>query len=333
MVINIYYGGRGVIDDPTKPVIERMQKVLEELRVSVVLYNLYEYKNTIPTLSQTVKDADGIILASTVEWFGMGGYMLQFLDACWQFGDKSRISEIYMMPVVIAKTYGERQVLADLSNAWETLGGRVLTGLSGYIDNPLDLEVNPDYIAIVETLAEKLYRGVNQREKVFPSSKKALTERVGTPNPLDLSVPEAEQLSKYVSDENYVKTQKEDIQELAVHFKGMLMSEDAGSEEEYIDEIRKAFKPSPDGSGTFVVKIDEKKNDLIIEVSGPKIDVRYDKSSGGDIVMSMKRNVMEDIVSGRMSFQRAFMSGAMASMKGDFSLLAGIDKVLSFAHD
>ncbi len=333
MVINIYYGGRGVIDDPTKPVIERMQKVLEELRVSVVLYNLYEYKNTIPTLSQTVKDADGIILASTVEWFGMGGYMLQFLDACWQFGDKSRISEIYMMPVVIAKTYGERQVLADLSNAWETLGGRVLTGLSGYIDNPLDLEVNPDYIAIVETLAEKLYRGVNQREKVFPSSKKALTERVGTPNPLDLSVPEAEQLSKYVSDENYVKTQKEDIQELAVHFKGMLMSEDAGSEEEYIDEIRKAFKPSPDVSGTFVVKIDEKKNDLIIEVSGPKIDVRYDKSSGGDIVMSMKRNVMEDIVSGRMSFQRAFMSGAMASMKGDFSLLAGIDKVLSFAHD
>ena len=333
MVINIYYGGRGVIDDPTKPVIERMQKVLEELRVSVVLYNLYEYKNTIPTLSQTVKDADGIILASTVEWFGMGGYMLQFLDACWQFGDKSRISEIYMMPVVIAKTYGERQVLADLSNAWETLGGRVLTGLSGYIDNPLDLEVNPDYIAIVETLAEKLYRGVNQREKVFPSSKKALTERVGTPNPLDLSVPEAEQLSKYVSDENYVKTQKEDIQELAVHFKGLLMSEDAGSEEEYIDEIRKAFKPSPDVSGTFVVKIDEKKNDLIIEVSGPKIDVRYDKSSGGDIVMSMKRNVMEDIVSGRMSFQRAFMSGAMASMKGDFSLLAGIDKVLSFAHD
>ena len=333
MVINIYYGGRGVIDDPTKPVIERMQKVLEELRVSVVLYNLYEYKNTIPTLSQTVKDADGIILASTVEWFGMGGYMLQFLDACWQFGDKSRISEIYMMPVVIAKTYGERQVMADLSNAWETLGGRVLTGLSGYIDNPLDLEVNPDYIAIVETLAEKLYRGVNQREKVFPSSKKALTERVGTPNPLDLSVPEAEQLSKYVSDENYVKTQKEDIQELAVHFKGMLMSEDAGSEEEYIDEIRKAFKPSPDVSGTFVVKIDEKKNDLIIEVSGPKIDVRYDKSSGGDILMSMKRNVMEDIVSGRMSFQRAFMSGAMASMKGDFSLLAGIDKVLSFAHD
>ena len=332
MVIHIYYGGRGVIDDPTRPVIERMQKVLEELRVTVVLYNLYEYKSSIPTLSQTIKDADGIVLASTVEWYGMGGYMLEFLDALWQFGDKSRISEIYMMPVVIAKTYGERQVLADLSNAWETLGGKVLTGLSGYIDNPLDLEVNQDYIALVEAQAERLYRGVNQREKTFPSSKNALTERVGTPNPLHLSVPEAEQLSEYVSDENYVKTQKEDIQELAVHFKGMLMSEDAGSEEEYIGDIKKAFKPSPDVSGVFVIDIAEKKNDLIIDISGAKLDVKYDKASSCDVKMTMKRDVMEDIVSGRMTFQRAFMSGAMAGMQGNFSLLGGLDKVLIFKH-
>ena len=332
MVIHIYYGGRGVIDDPTRPVIERMQKVLEELRVKVVLYNLYEYKNTIPTLSQTVKDADGIVLASTVEWFGMGGYMLQFLDACWQFGDKSRISEIYMMPVVIAKTYGERQVIADLANAWETLGGKVLTGISGYIDNPLDLEVNSEYISVIESFAEKLYRGVNQREKTLPSSKNVLTQRVGTPNPLNLSVPEAEQLSEYVSDENYVRTQKEDIQELAVHFKGILMSEDAGSEEEYITDIKRAFKPAQGVSGVFVLDIEEKKKDLIIEITGPKIDVRYDKADACDIRMTLNRNVMEDIVSGRMSFQRAFMSGAMAGMKGEFSLLNGLDKVLVFTH-
>jgi multimeric flavodoxin WrbA len=332
MVIHIYYGGRGVIDDPTRPVIERMQKVLEELRVKVVLYNLYEYKNTIPTLSQTVKDADGIVLASTVEWFGMGGYMLQFLDACWQFGDKSRISEIYMMPVVIAKTYGERQVIADLANAWETLGGKVLTGISGYIDNPLDLEVNSEYISVIESFAEKLYRGVNQREKNLPSSKNVLTQRVGTPNPLNLSVPEAEQLSEYVSDENYVRTQKEDIQELAVHFKGILMSEDAGSEEEYITDIKRAFKPAQGVSGVFVLDIEEKKKDLIIEITGPKIDVRYDKADTCDIRMTLNRNVMEDIVSGRMSFQRAFMSGAMAGMKGEFSLLSGLDKVLVFTH-
>ncbi len=332
MVINIYYGGRGSVDDPTIPVIKRMKKVLEELRVETNLYNLYEQKNSIPTLSKTVKDADGIVLASTVEWFGMGGYMLQFLDACWQFVDKAKIGEIYMMPVAMSKTYGERQVLADLSNAWETLGGKVLTGLSGYVENHLDLDLNEEYISIIESQAEKLYRGINQKQKTFPSSKNALTERIGAPDPLHLSVVEAEQLSEYVSDENYVRTSKEDIKELAGLFQNKLQSEDESSEEEYISEIKKAFKPSPDVSGTFVIKIEEKKNELIIKIAGATISVGYGKSDSGDVSMVMKRAIMEDIVAGRMTFQRAFMSGATTSMKGDFSLLGGLDKVLVFSH-
>lgn len=71
MNINIYYGGRGIIDDPTSYVINKMQEILEELRVNVTRYNLYECKNTIATLPQTLKDADGIILATTVEWLSL----------------------------------------------------------------------------------------------------------------------------------------------------------------------------------------------------------------------------------------------------------------------
>ena len=75
MNINIYYGGRGIVDDPTVFVINKMQEILEELRVNVKRYNLYECKNAITTLPQTLKEADGIILAPTVEWYGIGGYM------------------------------------------------------------------------------------------------------------------------------------------------------------------------------------------------------------------------------------------------------------------
>ena len=74
MNVNIYYGGRGMVDDPTIVVINRIQEVLEELNVTVTRYNLYEMKNTITTLSQSVADADGVIFATTVEWVGMGGY-------------------------------------------------------------------------------------------------------------------------------------------------------------------------------------------------------------------------------------------------------------------
>ena len=64
--INIYYGGRGIIDDPTIYVINKMQEVLEELRVHVERYNLYDGKTNITALPQTLKEADGIILATII---------------------------------------------------------------------------------------------------------------------------------------------------------------------------------------------------------------------------------------------------------------------------
>ena len=47
MKVNIYYGGRGLLDDPTSYVIDKMQEVLAELRVEVERYNIYEHKNSI----------------------------------------------------------------------------------------------------------------------------------------------------------------------------------------------------------------------------------------------------------------------------------------------
>ena len=90
MKINIYYGGRGLIGDPTLYVLNKIQEVLRELNVNVERYDLYEFKSNIVTLPQTLKDTDGIILATTVEWYGVGGYMHQFLDSCWLYGDKEK---------------------------------------------------------------------------------------------------------------------------------------------------------------------------------------------------------------------------------------------------
>ena len=61
MKVNIYYGGRGLLDDPTLYVLNKMEEVLQELRVTVERINIYEHKNEIATLPQTMKDADGII--------------------------------------------------------------------------------------------------------------------------------------------------------------------------------------------------------------------------------------------------------------------------------
>ena len=109
MNVNIYYGGRGLVDDPTITVLNKITDVLNELRVNVEKYNLFEMKNAITTLPQTLKEADAVILASTVEWFGIGGYMLQFLDACWLYADKSMLEKLYMFPIVMSRASGEKE--------------------------------------------------------------------------------------------------------------------------------------------------------------------------------------------------------------------------------
>lgn len=328
MNINIYYGGRGIIDDPTLFVINKMQEILEELRVNVTRYNLYELKNTIPTLPQTLKDADGIILATTVEWYGIGGYMQQFLDACWLFGDKERIAKIYMCPVVMSTTYGEREGKLNLSTAWEILGGLPCSGICGYIENTVVLEMNDEYTRIIEKKAENMYRSINQHMASFPASNQAVKQRIAVPKTTNLTPQESEQLSQYVSDDSYVQRQKEDIQELASLFRDM-MSEESEDAEEYLGDFRKHFKPQAGFSAEYSISIEEKKKKLILSVDGSKLECCYGVSDQPDVEVHLGKATMEDIVNGRMTFQRAFMSGAMKT-KGDFRILRALDQLFPF---
>ena len=331
MKINIYYGGRGMIDDPTLVVINKMQEVLEELHVKVERYNLHELKNTIPTLPQTLKDVDGVIFATTVEWHGIGGYMHQFLDACWLYGDKEKISQIYMCPIVMSTTYGEREGKLDLSTAWEILGGLPCSGICGYIADTVSLEMNEDYILLIEKKAENMYRTINQKMPSLPASNQAVKQMVYSTKNIDLTPQESEQLSQYVADDSYVQRQKEDIQELTSMFRDM-MEIAAGEEdtEEYINELKVHFVPQPGFSASYKISIEGKKKPLIIEVNTKQLECYYGNPAGAmDVEMQMQKNVMDEITNGRMTFQRAFMGGDM-KMKGDFRILRSLDQIFNF---
>ena len=178
MKVNIYYGGRGLIEDPTIYVINKIEEVLKELRVDVKRYNLFELKNNITTLPQSFKEVDGIVLAASVEWRGIGGLMQEFLDACWLYGDKEKISKLYMSPVVIATTYGEKEAMLDLKNAWELLGGLPCSGLSAYVEDSVDFEMNVAYTDIIEKKAENIYRTISQKKKSLPSSSYAIKQNL-----------------------------------------------------------------------------------------------------------------------------------------------------------
>ena len=329
MKVNVYYGGRGLLDDPTLYVLNKMEDVLRELRVTVERYNIYEHKNEIATLPQTFRDADGIILATTVEWLGIGGYMQQFLDACWLYGDKEKIKTTYMQPIVMSTTYGEREGELALTNAWEILGGLPCSGMCGYVDDLAAFELSQAYNLIIEKKAEGMYRTISQKMQSLPSSNQAVKQTVLRTQQMNLTPQESEQLSKYVSDDSYVKKQKEDIEELASMFKDMLGKNESMGNTPFLEDFREHFTPHEDFSATYSFRIEGLPRPLYISVKNDFLDVQYTDVKDVDVQGKMTTDVLQAIVDGRMTFQRAFMTGDMPA-KGNFGTLRMLDQIFRF---
>lgn len=327
MRVNIYYGGRGLIDDPTLFTIDKIAQVLDELRINVERYNLYEDKSGISVLPKTLKEADGVILAASVEWFGIGGYLQQFLDACWLYGDKENIQHIYMLPVVMATTYGEREAQHTLIKAWEMLGGVPCEGICAYVENHVDFETNADYNLMIEKCAENFYRAISKKTVAFPNSSSQVKKTVLRSSTLSLTPQESEQLSAYVSNDNYVKKQKEDIEELANLFKGMLGGEE--DTDKYISELKEHFVPSDDMKAVFQIDITDENRSLVIDIAGDSLNCYFGSVENPDVIAKTKSEVFQQILSGKKPFQNAFMSGDL-SAQGNFKVLRNFDTVFRF---
>lgn len=347
------------MEDPTIYVLNKMTEVLRELRVDVARYNIFEDKNAIATLPATLKEADGVILATTVEWFGIGGYMQQFLDMCWLYADKQQLSNQYMLPVVMATTYGERDAELSLVKAWETLGGIPITGLVAYVENLDEFEQNESYRTIIEKRAEALYRSINQKTESLPTSNLAVKTSLLKTRTIDLTPQESEQLSKFVSDETYVKQQKEDIEELSAMFKQMLR--DTGSDEEeaadsqqddmsevevqestvqatrydqevdtMINSLVTAFRPEPEFTASYAIIISDQEKILHVQVTPEHVKCFYAATDEADVILRTTTKVLETIMNGRSSFQKGFMAGEI-SAKGNFKTLRMLDTIFDFS--
>lgn len=329
MKVIIYYGGRGLIEDPTLYVLNKVESILDELRVKVDKYNLFEMKSTIPTLPQTLKDVDVVILAVSVEWYGIGGYMQEFLDACWLYGNKNKISKIYMFPIVISTTYGEKEAITHLNNAWELFGGIVCPGICAYVENTVDFEMNKEYGQILERKTEDLYRTISQKRKMLPSSSYAIKQNIMKES-LDLTPQESEQLSKYASDDIYVKQQKEDIEELTSMFKGMLSRQDINIQDNLMKDFEKVFSPQDNLTIVYNICIEDKKENKTIIINDSKLKIINDTSDDADVTVKLSSETINEIVKGKSTFQKAFMVGKMTS-RGDFKNIRLLDMLFPFS--
>lgn len=354
--INIYYGGRGLIDDPSIYVMDKLSQVFDELNVNVKRYNLYEDKRGISVLPKTLKEADAVIITASVEWFGIGGLLQQFLDACWLYGDKEIIQKLYMMPVVLSTTYGEKEASQTLTKAWEILGGTPCDGICAYVNNSVNFETNTDYEMLIEKKAENFYRTFTKKMVTFPSSSNAVLETSQAVKPMTLTPQESEELSMYVSDDNYVKKQKEDIEELTQLFKNLMDDDNEtkdnkpsapsdsdintaalfkeilnknGDDDKYIHAFKTHFNPIPDMAISFALSISDQNRTLILDMDNSKLNCYYGEKDDATATLKANHIVIDRILSGEINLQDAFMTGSVTA-KGNFNIIKSFDRIFNF---
>ena len=327
--VNIYYGGRGLIEDPANYVMNKLIQVLEELNIQVKKYNLYEDIRGISVLPKTLKNTDAVILVASIEWLGIGGLLQQFLDSCWLYGDKETLKRLYMMPVAISTTYGEKEAYIILVKAWELLGGKVCEGISAYVNNNVDFETNSDYANLIEKKAENFYRAFSKKIVSFPSSTDAVLDNIAQPKSIVLTPQESEQLSMYVSNDKYVKKQKADIKELSQMFRGMMGDASPYDKGPYIEALETHFHPVPGVAISFSIEIADKGNTLIIETDNTSLNCYYGEKDNPDIKVRTTSKVFDKIVSGENTLQSTFMTGEL-TVRGDFKILRIFDSLFQF---
>ena len=328
MKVNIYYGGRGLIEDPTIYVINKIQDVLKELRVTVSRYNLYEQKNSISMLPNTFKDVDAVILAINVEWCGIGGLMQTFLDSCWLYADKAKLKSLYMFPVVVATAKGERRALEDMINAWEILGGRAYEGICTYSANHVEFEHNQEYASIIEKKAEEIYRVVSHKTGLLPNSINACSSDIPSAG-MELTPQESEQLSVYVADDTFVRKQKEDVEQLSQMYKSIL-GQSSDESKSLLKTFEKAYKATDENiKAVCCIKMSDINKTIILEINPKGLQCRYGEANAPDLLATTTRDVVNKITSGKTTFQGAFMSGFI-SAKGRLDLIRMFDRIFTF---
>ena len=337
MRINIYYGGRGATTDPTIRVLNKMEVFFKKSGVDVVRYHLGEEKNGFTALPQTLEEADGIILAASVEWFGIGGLLHQFLDAVWLYGSKEKIKTLVMQPIVMSNTYGEREGMLTLIQAWDILGGKVCNGLSGYVDDLEGFEANLEYALLIEETAKHLYQTISENRICLPVSngtariKKIETKQ--TPQTFQATRPTRvpQKTVQIAQPESYSKKQKEDVEELTNILKQRLGEKNYHSKEWYLEQLKLHFVPKAEVQGVYEFTIKEKSKPLIIVVHNEELSCYYGEALETDIKAKFSQQVFEEILAGRMTFQKAFLSGEMVA-KGDFKTLRMLDQIFVFTE-
>lgn len=340
----IIYGGDGYADDPTLVAIDRISHVLTELQTNIIRLDLYKNEYDIKGFFSELEEAQAIVIATTVEWFGIGGHLQMFLDKCWKYGNKKLFEDVYLFGVVISKQNYERDTYNHLIKSWELLGGVEGTNLCASIKKSVELETNSIFLSAIDKKTEEFYRVVHQGRPSLPTSIKSNKVYIEVPSQAiddinrdsiydDKAIKASEEVKEALipNYEAFMEKQQQDIADIANLFKQKITNKEADP----IKTIPEKFKGHYiGGADELNCRLQWNINDrttknFIMDLKAGKINVYYGNINDFSTVLHLDEVILDKIIEGKMTIQRAFMTGEVKA-KGDFTVLYKLDQLFKW---
>ena len=112
-------------------------------------------------------------------------------------------------------------------------------------------------------------------------------------------------------------------------FKDILGKSNEADDKMFIKEFESHFIPEEGFRASYLFMIEGRKQPLYLDVRGDELTCYYGNEENIDVYAKLSSDIMNSIINGRMTFQRAFMTGVMTA-KGNFKTLRMLDTIFSF---
>lgn len=341
--VTIVYGGEGYVDDPVLVALERISSVLLELGMSIHRIDLHKGSIPMEKAFEYINESKGVILAVNVEWFGIGYQMQKFLDDCFFRGDESYFRNKALMGVCFTRSAFEQEAYNHLLRSWEILGGLAATALMGVIKSAAELETNFDWLYGIDKKTESYFRCLKQDKGILPRSNKVAKISIEMPvSEEDISIlssiksKEKESVKEVKSNgliedyDAFVEKQQKDILEISSIFKKKLSTKVTNKDQSLPRLLKDAYKFKGDIQTNIQFVIDDQlKENTVIELNNQYIRSYFGQLSDVDVVVSGSKDIFTRILTGKVTMQRAFMTGEVKA-KGDFTILYKFEEYFNF---
>ncbi len=302
---------------PARYALLRVKEVFDELGMTTELWDLTAADQT--AVLRALAEATGAVIAVTVDWYGVGGHLQSFLDACHLYKAEGLLEGLPLLSIVLGKSGYEREAEQHLTMSWRLLGGWQGESITGAFAEADELAANAAAREWIEKKAEQYYRySLNQSYQLpwLLSAQGNQREAQAEQRSDMLPTPEASALKK----------ERANVQALSNKLKLKLEQKTRQTGQSLVELVRQNYRGRADGEYRLQFMLRDKPSENMAVLIKPMgIHAYAGMEEDVMLTISLEEELLRRCLNGELSFQRAFMTGQLTA-KGELTMLYKMDE-------